>query len=137
MDIEKKMYDMAVELIKKRYPVGWGGACVIRSDKDNYFTSVAIDVCNSSADLCIETGAICEAHKFQEKVTHCICVVRDNENSKFKVLSPCGLCQERLRFWGGEVLVGVTGKDRFIKLDELQPYHWTKAYTDCELDYYE
>ena len=106
MDIEKKMYDMAVELIKKRYPVGWGGACVIRSDKDNYFTSVAIDVCNSSADLCIETGAICEAHKFQEKVTHCICVVRDNENSKFKVLSPCGLCQERLRFWGGEVLVG-------------------------------
>ncbi len=140
MSIEKKMYEMAVELIQKRYPVGWGGAAVIRTDKDSYYTSVAIDVCNSCADLCIETGAICEAHKFQEKVTHSLCVVRDNENAKFKVLSPCGLCQERLRFWGGDVKVGVTCKDKevkFLSLKELQPYHWTNAYTDEELDYYE
>ena len=45
------------------------------------------------------------------KATRCLCVVRDDEHSPFKVLSPCGVCQERLRYWGAEVKVGVTTPD--------------------------
>ena len=93
--------------------------------------SVAPEVLNASAELCIETGAICEAHKFNVKVTHCICVVRDNENSEFKVLTPCGICQERLRYWGENVMVGVTTEDnllKFARLGDLMPYYWGKAY---------
>ncbi|MCD8118421.1 MAG: hypothetical protein LUE29_02825 [Lachnospiraceae bacterium] len=78
---------------------------------------------------------MCEAHKYNEKVTHCLCVVRDNENAPFKVLSPCGICQERLRFWGDEVLVGVTysgQKMRFVTLKELTPFHWSAAYSRDE-----
>lgn len=131
MNIEQTLYDTAVDFIKKRYPTGWGGAAVIHTDDNRILISVAIDVFNASAELCIETGAICEAHKFNVKVTHCICVVRDDEHSEFKVLTPCGICQERLRFWGEDVLVGVTTSDKslkYVRLGELMPYYWGKAY---------
>lgn len=101
--------------------------------------SVSIDTANSSVDLCIEVGAMCEAHKYNVRVTHCLCVVRDNENRPFKVLSPCGVCQERLRFWGTDVKVAVTTLDnslKFVTLNELQPYHWTNAYPEEELEHY-
>ncbi|MDO5401318.1 MAG: cytidine deaminase [Eubacteriales bacterium] len=136
-DIEKRMFQEAVALIETRYPTDWGGAAVIRTEKDSYFTSVPIETANGSAVLCIEVGAMCEAHKFNEKVTHCLCVVRDNERSPFKVLSPCGICQERLRFWGEDVQVGVTtesGELLFVELRELQPYHWTRAYAPEALE---
>ena len=32
-EIEKKMYELAVKLIEKRYPTGWGGAGVIHTNK--------------------------------------------------------------------------------------------------------
>lgn len=80
-DIEQEMYDRAVEPIQKRYPKGWGGAAVVRSVDDQYFTSVSIDTANSSVDLCIKVDAMCEAHKYNVRVTHCLYVVRDDENS--------------------------------------------------------
>ena len=131
MNIEQTLYNAAVDFIKNRYPTGWGGAAVIHTDDDRILISVAIEVFNASAELCIETGAICEAHKWNVGVTHCICVVRDDEHSEFKVLTPCGICQERLRFWGEDVLVGVTTNDsslKFVRLGELMPYYWGKAY---------
>lgn len=48
----------------------------------------------------METGAIVEAHKFGKKVTHSICLARADESSELKILSPCGICQERLFYWG-------------------------------------
>ena len=138
-EIEKEMYRKAVELIEKRYPKGWGGAGVVHTDKDSYFTSVCLDSANGSAGLCIETGAMIEAHKYHEKVTHCLCLVREDENSPFQILSPCGICQERLRYWGEDVQLAVTADEeelKFVELKELQPYHWSKAYKIEELDYY-
>lgn len=57
-------------------------------------------------------------------------MVRDDEHSNFKVLSPCGFCQERLYYWGPHVKVAVTmsGHDHdliFKTLSEVQPYNWT------------
>lgn len=137
--IQQNMYQQAIEFIPKRYPKGWGGVAIIHTDDGEYLTSVSIETANSSADLCIEVGAICEAHKNNAKVTHCLCVVRDDEHSHFKVLSPCGICQERLRFWGEDVQVGVTTSDSsltFVSLGKLQPYHWTNAYPAEELEHY-
>ena len=70
MSIESKMYNLAVEFIKNRYPSGWGGAAVIHTKDDRWLISVAPEALNASAELCIETGAICEAHKYNSKVTH-------------------------------------------------------------------
>ena len=134
------MYRLAVELIEKRYPKGWGGAGVVHTSAGHYYTSVSIDTANASACLCIETGAMLEAHKYNEKVTHCMCLVRDDEKSKFKVLSPCGICQERLRYWGTDVQVAVTSHNDelfFLELAKLQPFHWTDAYTKDEIEHWE
>lgn len=138
-EIEKEMYQRARQLIEKRYPVGWGGAGIVHTEKGNYYTSVSIDTANASAVLCIETGAMLEAHKYDEKVTHCLCLVRDDEKSDYKVLTPCGICQERLRYWGEDVQVAVTTQDHsilFIELKELQPWHWTRAYPAQALEHW-
>jgi len=131
MSIEQTLFRTAVSFIKQRYPAGWGGAAVIRTADDRYLISVAPEVLNASTELCIETGAICEAHKWNAEVTHCICVIREDEHSEFRVLTPCGICQERLRYWGGDVQVGVTTNDnslKFVPLRELMPYYWGRAY---------
>ena len=129
-NVEKKMFDIAVELIGKRYPKGWGGAGVIRTEDDMYFTSIWLDNINESVSICIETGAMCEAYKYDKRVTHSLCVVRSDEKSNYEILSPCGVCRERLRFWGDNVMVGVTTREntlKFASLSELQPYHWTTS----------
>lgn len=137
--LEKMLFQKAVELIEKRYPRGWGGAGVVYTAQGHFYTSVSIETANASAELCIETGAMLEAHKYRERVTHCLCVVRENERAPYRVLSPCGICQERLRFWGDEIWVGVTVEEglHFVQLKELQPYHWTRAYPKEELEHWE
>ena len=139
-EIENKMYRLAAQLIETRYPTGWGGAGVVRTANGHFYTSVSIETANASAIVCIELGAMLEAHKYNEKVTHCLCLIRNDEHSEFKVLSPCGICQERLRYWGEEVQVAVTTADtglKFVELRELQPYHWTNAYPPEELEHWE
>ncbi len=138
--IAKTMYTKAIELIESRYPKGWGGAAVVRTAAGNFYTSVALETANAAASLCIETGAMIEAHKYRERVTHCLCLVRDDENSDYKVLSPCGICQERLRYWGEQVKVAVTNDAQqllFVTLDTLMAYHWTRAYSAEEIESYD
>lgn len=96
-------------------------------------TSVAPEVMNASTELCIETGAILEAHKLNTKITHSICVVRDDENAAYKILTPCGICQERLFYWGQNVKAAIYTPDgslTYKTLNEIQPYHWYEAYRD-------
>lgn len=133
MNIEQKLYESAVNLIVKRYPTGWGGAAAMYTEDGQILTSVSPDVINASTELCIETGAILEAHKLNTKVTHTICVVREDETTKFTVLTPCGVCQERLFFWGANVKAAITntsGTLEYKTLEEIQPYHWFKAYEE-------
>lgn len=131
MDIEQQLYQSAIELIEDRYPSGWGGAAAMYTESGQILTSVAPDVIVASTELCIETGAILEAHKLNTRVTHTICVVRDDGNAPFTILTPCGVCQERLFYWGEEVRAAVTtpsGELQYKTLKEIQPYHWYKAY---------
>ncbi|WP_163581938.1 cytidine deaminase [Gracilibacillus saliphilus] len=131
MNIEQKLYQSAIELIKTRYPTGWGGAAAMYTEDGQILTSVSPEVMNASTELCIETGAILEAHKLNTKITHTVCVVREDENDEFKILTPCGVCQERLFYWGEHVKAAVTnpdGKLEYKTLKVLQPYHWYSAY---------
>ncbi|GAA0459633.1 cytidine deaminase [Alkalibacillus silvisoli] len=133
MNIEQKLYQTAIDLIEKRYPSGWGGAAAMYTEDNHILTSVSPDVINASTELCIETGAILEAHKQNTKVTHTICVAREDEYADFTVLTPCGVCQERLFYWGENVKAAVTnpdGKLDYKTLKEIQPYHWYKAYKE-------
>lgn len=136
MNIEQKLYNAAIDLVKNRYPSGWGGAAAMYTEDGQVLTSVAPNVINASTELCIETGAILEAHKLNKRITHSLCVVRDDEDSTFKVLTPCGVCQERLFYWGSEVKAAITSEDEnltFKTLKEIQPFHWIQAYDDKDL----
>jgi len=131
MGIEQDLYNAAVDLATNRYPVGWAGAAVVRTESGKILTSVAPDVKNESLSLCIEVGAYLEAHKLNEAVTHSLCVSREDENSDFMILTPCGICQERLIHWGGSVMVAITNPENrliFKPISELQPYHWSAVY---------
>jgi cytidine deaminase len=128
LSIETDLYHAAVELAEARYPKGWGGAAAVRTVSGKILTSVPPDTQNDSLSLCVEVGAYLEAHKLNEAVTHSICVSRETEKSDFMILTPCGICQERLVYWGGDVLAAVTNPENrliFKTIRELQPYHWS------------
>lgn len=125
---EQELYHAAVDLIKKRYPRGWGGAAAVRTETGKILTSIAPDTKNDALSLCMEVGAFLEAHKLNEKVTHSLCICREEESSEFLVLSPCGVCQERLVHWGGDVKAAISTKENklvFKTIRELMPHHWS------------
>lgn len=84
MNIEQKLYKAAIDLIEKRYSTGWGGAAAMYTEDGQILTSVAPDVINASMEQCMETDAIHEAHKLNTKVTHTICVAREDEHAIFQ-----------------------------------------------------
>lgn len=131
--VDQKLYDAAVALAQTRYPAGWAGAAAMYTADGQILTSVYVETPNSGGELCMETGCICDAHKLNVKVAASICVSRKAEDEPFIILSPCGICQERLAFWGGDVHVGVPQPGDPTKwfskpLREVQPYYWGKAF---------
>jgi cytidine deaminase len=127
MNTETLLYKAAAELIEKRYPQGWGGAAAVMTASGKVLTSVAPDTRNDALSLCMEVGAYLEAHKLNDSVTHSLCLYRDDEEAEFIVLSPCGVCRERLAHWGGGTLAAVTNAENrliFKPIRELLPYHW-------------
>lgn len=84
--LDKELYNAVKELVDERYPSGWGGAAAVRVEDGTIYTSVAPEVINDATALCMETGAILEAHKFNKKITHSICLAREDEYSPLKVL---------------------------------------------------
>jgi cytidine deaminase len=130
MNIEHKLYNSAKELIERRYPTGWGGAAAVAIEDGNILTSVAPEIENHALSLCMEVGALLEANKLQKRVTHSLCIYRENEKTEFVILSPCGICQERLIYWGNEVQVAITNPKnelQFLSLMQLMPHHWSQV----------
>ncbi|WP_299346770.1 cytidine deaminase [uncultured Maritalea sp.] len=130
-NLEKEIYAAAVSLIERRYPKGWGGAAAVRLETGEIITSVSPDTELDVLSVCMELGGFLEAHKQDVPVTHSLCVFRESEDAPFTILSPCGVCQERLRFWGVNVLVAVTNSSNellFRPLSDLQHHHWSAAF---------
>ncbi|MCP5078639.1 MAG: cytidine deaminase [Psychromonas sp.] len=127
-DVGTILYQNAVELIEARYPTGWGGAAAVRTESGKILTSISPDSKNEALSLCMEVGAYLEAHKLNEAVTHSLCICREDELSEYLILSPCGICQERLVHWGGDVEAAITTESNklvFKSLRELMPHHWS------------
>ncbi|MGY6353070.1 cytidine deaminase, partial [Vibrio parahaemolyticus] len=100
----------------------------VRTESGKILTSIAPDTKNDALSLCMEVGAYLEAHKLNERVTHSLCLYRENENDEFLILSPCGVCQERLVHWGGDVKAAITTPENalvFKTIRELMPHHWS------------
>lgn len=138
-EIGVAMYQAALDFLNQRFPTGWGGCAVLRTEGGQFLISVALESFNAAAGLCMETGAMCEAQKYNLRVTHSLCISRDNENEIPKILTACGICQERLMYWGKDVKVAVTNPERrviFRTLAELSPDYWGDAFPDEEKEMY-
>jgi cytidine deaminase len=82
-----------------------------------------------SACLCAETGAICEAHKLNERAIASACIHWKADTQVIKILPACGICQERLAFWGLDVEIAVPQNEaeeawQFLTLRQLRPFYW-------------
>lgn len=139
-ELGKEMYRRALEFLDKRFPSGWGGCAVMHTEDGQFLLSVSLESYNGGAGLCMETGAMCEAQKYNLNITHSMCIARDSADQEPVILTACGICQERLMYWGKGVKVAVTNPENrviFKTLAELSPYYWGEAYPDDEKECYQ
>lgn len=139
-EIGLQMYQKATDFVNKRFPKGWGGCAVAYTEDGQFLISVALESFNGGAGLCMETGAMCEAQKHNLRITHSLCVSRDGEQDEFKILTACGICQERFRYWGDGVKIAVTNPQNkviFKTLGELAPHYWGFAFPEEQRETYD
>ena len=135
MKIDQALVDAAVDLLEKRFPAAEGLAAAMYTNEGQILTSVVFDPEWGGGGLCAETGAICEAVKLNKRITASVCVSRLSGESPIVILTPCGICQERLFHWGDQVEVATPDPDDARKwvaktLDEVQPYYCVKDLRD-------
>ncbi len=127
--LDQQLVDAAKQFVSDRYPeTGWAGAAAIYTENKKILLGTSPPALNEAVNLCHETGAILEAYKLEEKVAACVCVLRDPQ-ANFHILTPCGVCQERLIFWGNHIEVAVPMPNDSTQwqvktLKEVQPFYW-------------
>lgn len=137
MRLDQRLVDAAIAQAVNRFPQrDYAGAAAIYASDGRILTSVSLETPNDSANLCHETGAICEAYRLGLRVTASVCVSHHRPDDPFVILAPCGICQERLAIWGSEVEVAVpssTNPTQWIakSLKEVQPYYWNQVFSQC------
>lgn len=135
MKLDQALVDAAIELLEQRFPGQEGIAAAMYTEEGKILTSVFFEPEWGSAMLCAETGAICEAEKLGKRIVASVCVSRLTGDSPIVILTPCGICQERLFHWGEdvEVAVPISGdatKWEIKTLKEIQPYYWVNAFKE-------
>src|SRR3990172_2435211 len=131
--LDQTLVEAAIELLESRFPKSEGIAAAVRTDDGLILTSVVFDPEWGGGGLCAETGAILEAHKLGKRVVAVACVSRLSRNAPIIVLTPCGICQERLFHWSGAVEIAIPDPNDPTKwvsktLVEVQPYYWVNVY---------
>ena len=133
MHLDQTLVDAAVELLNRRFPAMEGIAAAMYTEAGSILTGVFFQPEWGGGGLCAETGAICEAEKRNQKVTASVCVSRLSGTHPIVILTPCGICQERLFHWGDQVEVAVPNPadpTRWMAktLREIQPYYWVNVF---------
>lgn len=127
-----------IELIDQRYPDDdhHGAAAMLLAD-GTILTGTAPDAVNPSVEVCHEVEPYCGAHRLDQPVVASVCLHR-MPGGRVVVLSPCGVCRERLAVHGPEVLVAVADRQDptvivWKRLKDVLPDYWMTAFPD-ELD---
>lgn len=125
-------------LIGGRFPGdGHHGAAAMLLDDGTILTGTAPAAANPSVEVCHETEPYCAAFRLGAKIVASVCLHR-KPGGQLVVLSPCGVCRERLAVHGPGVLVAVPGaRDpravAWKRLREVLPDYWLTAFPD-EID---
>ncbi|MGR8827508.1 cytidine deaminase [Leuconostoc citreum] len=131
-DQTQLLFEKVKHTLENHYPKGWGGAAGVILEDGEILTSISPEFENAASSVCMELGSYLQAATLDKKITHNLCLARESEHEKLFVLTPCGICQERLIFWGNTVECGVellkNHAVHYVPLSALQPYHWSKVY---------
>ena len=79
-------------------------------DDGTILTGTAPQAINPSVELCHEVEPYCAAFRLGRRVLASVCLHRE-PGGRTLVLSPCGVCRERLATHGPDVLVAVAAPD--------------------------
>lgn len=101
-------------------------------DDGTVLTGTAPDAVNPAVEVCHEIEPYAAAFRLDEEIVASVCLHRD-EKGRFLVLSPCGVCRERLAVHGPDVLVGVAGRENPTRvvwkpLREVLPDYWMTVF---------
>jgi cytidine deaminase len=125
-------------LMEERFPEDeeQGAAAMLLGD-GTIVAGTAPAAVNSSVDLCHETEPYCAAYRLNQRIVASVCLHRQ-QGGRAVVLSPCGVCRERLAVHGPNVLVAVPDRHDVTAvvwkpLKELPPDYWMAAFPD-EID---
>ncbi|KRN33456.1 cytidine deaminase [Weissella halotolerans] len=138
MTTKKNLFEAVKTTINTHYPMNWGGAAGVLLADGSILTSISPEFENATSSVCMELGSYLEAAKLKKTVVASLCLIREETNAEYKVLTPCGVCQERLHLWGDQVECAITidpyktytkGEEvSYATLKSLTPYHWLHAY---------
>ena len=122
-------------LIDTRFPDDehHGAAAMLLGD-GSILTGTAPPAINPSVEVCHEIEPYCGAHRLNQPVIASICLHR-KPGRQLVVLSPCGVCRERLAVHGPGVLVAVADpRDVTVivwkELRVVLPDYWMSAFPD-------
>ncbi|MCC5674586.1 cytidine deaminase [Kocuria rhizophila] len=122
-----------LNLIEVRFPQGdqRGAAAMLLAD-GAVLTGTAPDAVNPAVEVCHEIEPYAAAFRLDQEIVASVCLHRD-EAGRFLVLSPCGVCRERLAVHGPDVLVGVAAPDDptqlvWKSLREVLPDYWMTVF---------
>lgn len=130
--------DACRSLIRDRFPDDdHRGAAAMLLDDGTILTGTSPDAVNSSVEVCHETEPYCAAFRLGRHIVASVCLHRE-PGGRTVVLSPCGVCRERLAVHGPNVLVAVAdvGNPTLVvwkRLKEVFPYYTMTAFPD-EID---
>ncbi len=133
MRLDQGLVDAAREQLESRFPNDEGIAAAMYTEDGDVVTGVFFEPEWGGGALCAETGALCEAERRNKRVTASVCVSRLSGSDPIVILTPCGICQERLFHWGESMEVAVPDPDdptgwMTRTLGEVQPYYWVNAF---------
>lgn len=101
-----QLRDECQQFIEDRFPADqpyMGAAAMLLAD-GTVLAGTAPEVANSGVALCHETEPYCAAYRLDQRIVASICLSR-LVDGRYLVLSPCGICRERLAVHGPDVMV--------------------------------
>ena len=129
------MVDACRTLIDGRFPDGSerGAAAMLLAD-GTILTGTSPDAANSSVEVCHEIEPYCGAFRLGQSIVASVCLHRDSDG-RFLVLSPCGVCRERLAVHGPDVLVAVADESdptvvQWETLKDVLPHYWLTVFPE-------
>jgi cytidine deaminase len=127
--------DACRTLIGSRFPDdSHRGAAAMLLDDGTILTGTSPEAINPSVQVCHEIEPYCGAFRLGQPVVASVCLHRVPDG-RFLVLSPCGVCRERLAVHGPDVLVAVADQAdptrvQWKTLRDVLPHYWMTVFPD-------